>query len=127
MDFFLIDKDEFSLNGTKMKLGKRIVRYEVFDNYDIVVLLVSNTDDWENTDEIIAIKFSDCTYQTVWSYQRKDATGTIAFRIFQIWKEKRDGYDRIACLILAFDLGFFDETNIIDVESGKVVKTEFSK
>ena len=127
MDFFLINKDEFSLNGTNVKLGKRIVRYEVFDKYDIVVLLVSNTDDWEKADEIIAIKYSNHTCQTVWTYQRKDATETIAFRIFQIWKEKQDEYDRVACLILKYDLGFYDETNIINVESGEIVKTDFSK
>ena len=127
MDFFLIDKDEFSLNGMNVKLGKRIVRYEVFDKYDIVVLLVSNTNDWKKPDEIIAIRYIDHACQTVWTYQRKDATGTISFRIFQIWKEKRDEYDRVACLILKYDLGFYDETNIIDVESGEIIKTEFSK
>lgn len=124
MDFFLIDKDEFSLNGMNVKLGKRIVRYEVFDKYDIVVLLVSNTDDWEKADEIIAIKHIDHNYQTIWIYQRKDTVGQ-TFSIYTIWSVKQKDDERIACFINS--LGFYDETNIIDVETGEIIDTQLSK
>ena len=124
MDFFLIDKDEFSLNGTNVKIGKRIVRYEVFDKYDIVVLLVSNTNDWKKPDEIIAIRYIDHACQTIWTYQRKDTVGQ-TFSIYTIWSVKQKDDERIACFINS--LGFYDETNIIDVETGEIIDTQLSK
>lgn len=124
MDFFLIDKDEFSLNGMNVKLGKRIVRYEVFDKYDIVVLLVSNTNDWKKPDEIIAIRYIDHACQTIWTYQRKDTLGQ-TFSIYTIWSVKQKDNERIACFINS--LGFYDETNVFDVETGRIIDTQLSK
>ena len=120
----MIDKHEFSVNGTNVKIGKRIVRYEVFDKYDIVVLLVSNTNDWKKPDEIIAIRYIDHACQTIWTYQRKDTVGQ-TFSIYTIWSVKQKDDERIACFINS--LGFYDETNIIDVETGEIIDTQLSK
>ncbi len=124
MDFFLIDKDAFSLNGINVNLGKRIVRYEAFDQYDIVVLLVSNTDNWRNTDEIIAIKNNCHNCEIIWTYKRKDTYGQ-SYSIYTIWKVKENNNERIACFINS--LGFYDETNVIDVETGGIIDTQLSK
>ena len=124
MDFFLIDKDEFSLNGTNVKLGKRIVRYEVFYKYDIVVLLVSNTDNYYNTNEIIAIKDLNHICQPIWTYQRKDTLGQI-YSIYTIWRVMQNDDERIACFINS--LGFYDETNVFDIETGEIIDTQLSK
>lgn len=125
MAFFLIDKDEFSFNGTIVKLEKQIVQYEIFEQYNIVVLLVSIKNKWEQRNEIIAIKndYKDC--KTIWTYQRKDATDNKTFRIYSIWKEQQNGIERVACFINS--LGFYDETNIFNVETGEIIDTQLSK
>jgi len=125
MDFFLLDKDVFSLNGEIVKLKKQIVQYIVFEQYHTVVLLVSPKSEWIHRNELIAIKNDYHNCKTIWTYQRTDTSGKKIFEIHSIWKGAIDGKEVLSCFINT--LGFYDETNIIDVETGEIIKTEFSK
>ena len=120
MDFAQIDSDEFVVYHNKVKLEKRIVQYAVFDEYDIVVLLVSNTGNWEYRDEIIAIYSNwECKdYKTLWSYQRKKSDNK-PYPIHKIWKVEQDGKERVACLVNTADSYY--ATFVLDVETGDVV------
>ena len=123
MDFSQIDKEEFVVYNNHVKLGKRIVQYAVFDEGDIVVLLVSNTGDWKYRDEIIAIysKWKWRDYKILWSYQLKDSNNTEKSPIYKIWKVEQDGKECVACL-------FSSSANmgacVFDIESGNILEQE---
>ena len=121
MDFSQIDKEEFVVYCNHIKLGKRIVQYAVFDEDDIVVLLVSNTGNWKFRDEIIAInsKWGWRDYKILWSYQRRDSNNTEPCPIHKIWKVEIDGKERVACLVNT--VGSHFETYVFDVETGEII------
>lgn len=121
MDFAQIDNDEFVIYHNKVKLEKRIVQYAVFDEYDIVVLLVSNTNDWKNRDEVIAIRAEWDNYKVIWTYQlgeNKDISHPLGIQ--KILKVTQEGIERIACLIETIDCCI--KTYIFNIETGEVIK-----
>lgn len=119
MYFGQIDKNEFEVNCNKIKLTKQIVQYIIYNKYDILVLLVSNENDWKNRDEVVAIRAEWNTYKILWSYQRRDSNNTEPCPIHKIWKVELDGKERVACLVNT--VGSHFETYVFDVETGEII------
>ncbi len=121
MYFGQIDKDEVSINCNNIKIGKRIVQYEIFDKRSIVVLLVSNTDNWKCRDEIISIYSGWNDYKVLWSYKRNNTNNCQIHYIHKIWEVLKNGQECIACSFVSTKAD--TETYVFDIETGEIIES----
>ena len=93
----------------------------IYNKYAIVILLVSNTNDWKNRDEVIAIRAEWDNYKVIWTYQfggNKDISHPLGIQ--KIWKVTQEGIERIACLINSTDT--HHESYVFDIETGEIIE-----